>query len=298
MGLRLKFNLLLFFTFIIGVTIAGFTANFILYKNAKEEVLHNAGVIMASAIAVRDYTVSEIRPLLKRQQMRKFLPQTVPAYAATQAIDRLQKKYPSYSYKEATLNPTNPLNRAADWEAEIIKYFRDNQDKKELWDTRSTVNGQILFLSRPIKIKNTSCLTCHSVPSAAPATMIEKYGKSNGFGWKLNDVVGTQIVSVPMAVPLARMRQAFVFFMISLIGIFLLLAIVLNLFLNIIVVSRLKRMSRVANDISLGSNSNTDFNITGKDEVASLAKSFNRMRRSLSNAMDMLEETTGNFTKM
>ncbi|VAW79080.1 hypothetical protein MNBD_GAMMA12-372 [hydrothermal vent metagenome] len=298
MGLRLKFNLLLFFTFIIGVTVTGFIADYILYKNAKEEVLHNAGVIMASAIAVRDYTVSEIRPLLKRQQMRKFLPQTVPAYAATKAIDGLQKKYPNYSYKEATLNPTNRQNRAADWEAEIIKYFKDNQDKKELWDTRSTVNGQILFLSRPIKIKNESCLTCHSVPSAAPATMVELYGKSNGFGWKLNEVVGTQIVSVPMTVPLARMQKAFVFFMISLIGIFLLLAIVLNLFLNLIVVSRLKRMSRVANDISLGTNNNTDFNITGKDEVASLAKSFNRMRRSLSNAMDMLEETTGNFTKM
>ncbi len=298
MGLRLKFNLLLFFTFIIGVTIAGFVANYILYKNAKEEVLHNAGVMITSAIAVRGYNATEIRPLLARQQNRSFLEQAVPAYAVSKTIDRLKEKYPNYSYREATINPTNPKNRALDWERDIINYFRDNPKAKEYWGVRDTVRGQALYLSRPIRIKEQDCLVCHSTPAAAPATMVAKYPGKGGFGWKLNEIVGTQIVSISMKEPLERMRTAFAYFMLLLIAIFLVLAIVLNIFLNIIVVTRIKRMSRLANDISLGSNSATDFNIHGKDEVASLAKSFNRMRRSLSNAMDMLEETTGNFTKM
>ena len=43
--------------------------------------------------------------------------------------------------------------------------------------------------------------------------MVEKYGPANGFGWQLGEVVGAQIVSVPMAVPLARAHQAWRVFM-------------------------------------------------------------------------------------
>jgi protein-histidine pros-kinase len=32
--------------------------------------------------------------------------------------------------------------------------------------------------------------------------MIAIYGTNNGFGWKENEIVGAQIVSVPMSVPL------------------------------------------------------------------------------------------------
>jgi hypothetical protein len=43
---------------------------------------------------------------------KQFLPQTVPAYAATETLAQLRKKYPNYDYKEATLNPTNPRDRS------------------------------------------------------------------------------------------------------------------------------------------------------------------------------------------
>ena len=36
--------------------------------------------------------------------------------------------------------------------------------------------------------------------SAAPANLILTYGSANGFGWKLNEVIGAQIVSVPTTV--------------------------------------------------------------------------------------------------
>lgn len=307
MGLRLKFNLLLFFTFIIGVTASGFIANYILQKNARHEVLNNAGILMASNLAIRMYTVEHVKPLLARQQKKAFVKETIPAYAVSQNMEWLRKlgdkhenykKYRSYTYREATINPTNIANRASDWERDIIHWFRENANKEEYIGVHQTQMGKSLYLSRPIRITDQACLACHSTPEAAPVTLVKEYGRNNGFGWKLNQVVGAQIVTIPMKVPLQRAQTAFMTFMILLIGVFMLVAILLNLFLNTIVIKRIKRMSRVANDISLGSNSTADFNLKGNDEVASLAKSFNRMRRSLSNAMDMLEETTGNFTKM
>ena len=47
--------------------------------------------------------------------------------------------------------------------------------------------------------------------------MIKKYGSHNGFGWKHNEVIGAQIVNVPMELPIARADKTFTAFMIILV---------------------------------------------------------------------------------
>ena len=91
MGLRLKFNLVLFITTVIGVLVSGLVSHKILQDNAREEVLDMARMMMESAVAVRSYTVNEVRPLLKVQQRRQFIPQTVPAYAAARTAHRQRR---------------------------------------------------------------------------------------------------------------------------------------------------------------------------------------------------------------
>jgi hypothetical protein len=44
---------------------------------------------------VRSYTVDKVRPHLIGQMDRQFLPQTVPAFAATETLNELRKKYPT-----------------------------------------------------------------------------------------------------------------------------------------------------------------------------------------------------------
>ena len=61
-----------------------------------------------------------------------------------------------------------------------------------------------MYLARPIQIKDPACIVCHSTPDVAPKTMIEAYGANNGFGWKINDIIGAQVVSVPTLVPIQR----------------------------------------------------------------------------------------------
>ncbi len=291
MSLRLKFNLVLGLASLIGIGVAAGLVYGLLKNNAEEEVLDSARIMMESAIAVRGYTVNEIRPLLALQQKRQFLPQTIPAYSAHQYIRQLQKEHPDYSYREATLNPTNPADRAVDWEADIVNFFRNNREVTEYIGTRDTPTGPSLYLSRPIEIKNPSCLTCHSTPSAAPATMIEMYGDSNGFGWKLNEIVGAQIVSVPMSVPLKRAEKTFTLFIGLLVGVFLLITVLLNVMLNFVVIKPVTKLSAKANEVSLGALEAEEMPVKGNDEISSLTKSFNRMHRSLANAMQMLDES-------
>ena len=56
------------------------------------------------------------------------------------------------------------------------------------------------------------------------------------------------------------------------------------------IVEPISRMSRVADQVSTGDFSSSEFGVKGSDEVARLKSSFNRMRRSLSLAMQMLEK--------
>lgn len=290
MKLTLKFNLVLILVFAIGLGITGVLSWNILQENARKEVIERAGLMMEAALAVRSYTVSEIRPLLALQMTKEFLPQSVPAYAATQSFSKLREKHPEYTYKEATLNPSNPRNRAVDWENDIVQEFRNNPEHKEIIGVRDTPTGQSLYLARPMQVKHPGCLSCHSTVEAAPKTLIKKYGTANGFGWKMNEIVGARIVSVPMTVPLQKAEHAFRTFMGSLIGVFVAIIVILNLMLRAIVIAPVTKMSRIADEVSKGNMEAPEFSERGTDEISVLAASFNRMRRSLEKAMKLLED--------
>ncbi len=288
MGLRTKFNLTLFAVAFVGITASGYVSYHLLQQNAREEILQTAGIILASAKANRSYTIEEIRPLIK-ELGKDFAPQMVPAYSAHANIRHLHKQYPDYSYKEATLNPTNPGSRATDWEVDIIEEFQNDDNKKQIIGEHG---GQqpFLYLARPIKISKQSCLTCHGKVSDAPKSMLAIYGNANGFGWQLNQVVGAQIVKVPMSLPLQRADREFKTFMLSMIIIFIFTVIFLNLLLNAIVIRPIRKMAKNAEEISLGNLDATEFTAKGNDEIASLSESLSRMRRSLVSAMKMIDE--------
>ncbi|MDH3712684.1 MAG: DUF3365 domain-containing protein [Gammaproteobacteria bacterium] len=290
MKLATKFNLVLIFVLLLGFGVTGYSSYTILQKNAQAEIRDRAGIMMEAALAMRSYTVGEVRPLLAVQIKRKFLPQTVPAYAATQTFNKLRDAHPEYTYKEATLNPTNPRDRAVEWENDLIQEFRNNENRKELVGVRDTPSGQSLYFARPIKITKPACLACHSTPDAAPASMIDLYGDANGFGWQLNEVVGAQVVSVPMSVPIKHAEAALTTFMGTLGGVFIFVIVVLNVMLRSIVSRPVTRMAEIADQVSKGKMDSPEFEEGGKNEIAVLGASFNRMRRSLEKAMSMLDE--------
>jgi HAMP domain-containing protein len=289
MGLRLKFNLVLILVFVLGLAASGYVSKRILEANAQEEVTRNAELMMGAALAVRGYTSKQVKPQLELQLMRAFLPQSVPAYAATEMFNTLRQQHPEYTYKEATLNPTNPRDRAVEWEADIVQQFRNDANRTEIRGTRDTPTGRALYLAKPLKITDPGCIPCHDTPDTAPKSMVAHYGTANGFGWKLGETVGAQIISVPMSVPLAKADQAFRTFMTSLVGVFLLAFIVLNVVLSLLVIRPIVRMSRAADEVSTGNFDVPEFSVGSRDEIGVLATSFNRLRRSLEKAMKLLE---------
>lgn len=290
MGLKAKFNTVMAVAFLAGLGLAAALSYALVRENAQREVLQDARIILENARAIRTYTSAEIEPLLAEQTAVRFLPHTVPSWAAQTNFKRSQA-FRDYGYKEAALNPTNPADRATDWEADIIGTFQRNPDMAELVSQRDTPVGPMLNLSQPFRLTDKACLACHSVPQAAPASMIDLYGSANGFGWKLGDTIGAQVVSVPMSVALGKANRLFLLFLAGLAAVFAVVMVVLNVLLHYIIVKPVRRISQMAGAVSLGALDTPEYEVRGRDEIASLATSFNRMRRSLVNAMSMLEAT-------
>ena len=287
MSLLFRINAALGGVFLLAALLAGYVCWAMLEDNAQREVLAEAGLMMDSAAAVRTYTANEILPLISARMKDEFPPQSVPSYAATQNFLKFHEHHPEYAYKEATLNPTNPRDRAADWESDIIQRFRNDSQTQQVIGVRDTPMGRSLYLARPIRAKP-ECLVCHSTPSAAPPSLIARYGGDNGFGWQPNEVVAAQVVSVPFASAAANANREFRAFMLLLGAVFAAAFGVVNILLYRLVVRPVRRIASVADRVSLGDMSVEDFPPGGATEIASVTRSFERMRKSLEKAMRLL----------
>ena len=288
MKLLVKFNLLFLAVMLLGLGVSSLITRNLLQDNAKDEVVRQASLLMEKAQAVRGYTSGQITKLLQTQMKYEFLPQAIPSYSAVEVLGTLRSKYPEFAYKEATLNPTNPRDRAVGWEVDVVNQFRGDAQLAESSGLRDTPSGPSLWVARPLRITNPACLECHSSVEAAPKTMIDKYGPANGFGWQLNEVIGAQVVSVPMAVPLARAERSFRVFMGAQVGVFAVVGIVLNLMIWLVIVRPVLNLASLADRVSQGDLEAPEFKV-GKDEIGILAASFSRMRASVVQAMKMLE---------
>ncbi len=287
MGIIMRVNLVLAIAFAFGLAVVSYVSYSALQDNAKAEAATSAALLMAAARSAGAYTADEVRPLLAGR--RDFPPQSVPNYSAMQVLAHLHRDLPDYSYKAAMLNPTNLKDRASDWEADLVQYFRNKPEQSEIVGERSSATGPSLYVAHPIRITDGRCLACHSTAASAPAEMTALYGAVNGFGWKVNEVVGAEIVSVPLSVPRQKAGHSFLVFFVSLLAVFMATFGALNILLRRMVVAPIVNISEVADQISSGNLTVPEFPATGNDEISRLGKSFNRMRKSLEKLMGMLE---------
>ena len=152
MKLLAKLNLVLVLVFSLGMFLISPYARNFLMEDARQQVLQQAQLMAASASATKDYTDQEVSPLLEQtpQHNSTFLPQTIPFYAANATFKRIRASYPEYVIRNAALNPTNLDDRAADWEADLINYFRNNAGQPQHVGERTTPTGLMLYAATPI----------------------------------------------------------------------------------------------------------------------------------------------------
>ena len=241
--------------------------------------------------SVRVYTNNQVSPeLAKLPDDEIFLPERIPSYAVREVFELLRQDptFTDFFYKDAALNPTNPRDKADSFEQDLVTRFRQDEDLQNLQGFRVTPTANLFYLARPFSITDPTCLECHDTPERAPKSMIELYGSENGFNWPLNKILGIQIIYVPGNQVIQLARQSFLW-VIGIVALFFATATwLVNLWLNGYVVKPLRKMTRVAEAVSMGE-TDAEFESKSEDEIGTLATAFTRMKTSLKMAMERLE---------
>jgi signal transduction histidine kinase len=145
---------------------------------------------------------------------------------------------PTYVYKNASLNPKNPLNSADLFEAGIIDLFVKDRKTGE-WRGFAAKEGRDYYvIARPGAPFSADCLRCHGDPLSAPPELIARYGPTAGFHHKEDDLVDAAFVYIPIDVPLVAARKVVAIF----IGIYIAVGTVILVVINV-------RFSKLYNQI-------------------------------------------------
>ncbi len=288
-----KFNLFLMVVFIIGISLSGATLSTALEQRAEDEVTSQAAILMQTINAVRNYTQDHVNPLLapRLETESAFIPEAIPTFSVREVFETFRKneEYKNFFFKDAAPNPTNLRDKADSFETKLVEDFRNHPETKEVSGFRNLPEGKVFYIARPFIITKQSCLQCHSTPTIAPKSLLASYGSENGFGWKLNDIVAAQIISVPAEEVFDSAHRAFSLIMGILIGIFTIIVILINFLLRKAVVERIRKIAKTAQEVSTGK-INADFEENSKDEIGALAVAFNRMKSSLEISIKLLNQ--------
>ena len=296
MKIGTKVNLILIVVFISGILISGIALSKVLEQKAQNEISSNAADLMHLVNSVRKYTNSQVQPILEPMldTEEKFIPQTIPTYSVREAFEifRSDKKYSNFIYRDAALNPTNLRDKADEFEANIVRSFQRDPNPEPIKGFRNMFGENLFYIASPFKVDEASCLRCHSTPDKAPKSQIVTYGRKNGFGWRLNEVVATQIIYVPAEEIFNNVGRSLTLVIGVLLVVFAFIFVVMNIFLKKMVLRRIKNIAQVAEQVSVG-NMEATFDKQEKDEIGALAEAFNRMKYSLEIAVNMLNQKRG-----
>lgn len=295
-NLSTRFTLILSGVFLVGIALGGMVYWRALQNRAQEEIAAQGLLLIETMNAVRGYTTQNVRPLLADQLAAspEFISETVPAFSARTVFEnfRNQLDFSTYLYKEATPNPTNPLDKADDFEADLLAQLSSGETSGQLSGFRDLNGERLFYIARPLTIGSDSCLQCHSTPEQAPASLIATYGDQGGFGWELGQVIAVQVIYVPAGEVFSAAFNNFTMVMGVFIVTFALVILLSNFLLKRYVIQPVYVLSGLADKISADENYSIELEsqalqsiTTRPDELGSLAQVFKKM------ATDVYERT-------
>src|SRR3954466_2616802 len=115
MSIRVRLNMVLLATMMVAIALTCVWSYVVVQRRALTEVQDLAALQMATGQAIRRYTVEHVRDAVL-QDAKHFSPAAIPSFAANTSMAYVRDSYPSFSYREVALNPTNPQSRAQAWE--------------------------------------------------------------------------------------------------------------------------------------------------------------------------------------
>jgi signal transduction histidine kinase/DNA-binding response OmpR family regulator len=268
-----------------------------------QQALERSQTLLSLGEASREYARQTLSPAVRKAVKNHGVGLIFEADSATfvarGTFDAFRKRHPGYSFREAALNPLNEANRADEQEREVIEQFRAHPSLREQTGFRDAHGREVFYVARPIRVEQ-NCLSCHDTPERAPPELVARYGREHGYGWKVGDVAGAIIVTVPTAD--IRAGQVTVWW--TVVGVFAGLAVLLvglmHVLFHAVVNRRLHAIGAVMDRLAEQPSDEPPKPLpeTGRDELAALARAANQMSRAVHDAQRLLEHRVSERTTM
>jgi len=165
-----------------------------------------AELALAFDVAIRDYVGESIRPAMaQRVAHDEFVVEAMSSsYVARRVFEKVSRRFEDYVIKFSSENPRNPKNQSDQEERAILAYFREHPEADD-WKgtlhlrTRATDQLQEYYVySRARRIRE-ECLRCHGQPEDSPRALLASYGSKGGFGYRVGDLAGMDVIGIPMS---------------------------------------------------------------------------------------------------
>ena len=292
MSIRTRFILIIGVISLIASVLLAFLSYRYTVNSAFAEAKKKGAIVFTYIDASRAFFRTEQRPLVMDiVEKERFYPNLMSGFAVVRGIwDHFAKELPDYKFRQATIDPLYPPNKADKDELAIIAEFDANKGLKTKEGTLEKNGEQFFYFARPIKVGK-NCLRCHGNPDDAPRDQIELYGTQNGYNWQEGATVATFITYVPIQKALDEARKSAVtLFAFGLSGMVLLI-VVIWFFFNNYLVKPIKMLETRTTEISLGKNLETTVKHSSRDEIGSLARAIDRMRISTMKLIERWKNT-------
>jgi nitrate/nitrite-specific signal transduction histidine kinase len=120
--------------------------------------------------------------------------------------------------------------------------------------------------------------------------MLDLYGDKNGFGWKMGETIGIQILTVPVEDEFRSIYELVAIFFAMLVTLFIVVSLMVTLPLQRNVIQPLRRLAEMA-DRSSSRCDGAPLPQGGAGEIQQLSAAISRLRASLNVSMDKSDKS-------
>jgi methyl-accepting chemotaxis protein len=240
------------------------------YNQSKEAMEEN---LISKARSILDFA----DVLLESRNEKFFSGESaeVPQIIQNEVFEKFTKVSKGTVYfKEASINPTNPNNKATEYEENLIDYFAKNRDKKEHYITIDKNGKDFLVLARPM-IAEDKCKMCHPT-------------------WKTGDVIAVEDVLIDLSDFKAALNENLYTTLIFLVVNITILIIAIQLLFNKLIADRISKILQVIFRIENGKFYIDDLIVGENTEKGSTKNEIDRIFRHLIRMNNILQPVIAN----
>ncbi len=283
MGIRTRFLIMMGVLSLLALVALGWSSYEFSRRAALKEAGNKGEIIFNYLQSQRHFFKQNQTPLISQLiEKDRFYPNLMSGFAATSTtFNYFNQRMPGFKIKYAAGNPLKETNRADAFEVEIINQFKADQNLTETSGTITKNGINFFYQAIPLKIDHQNCLVCHSDPALAPKDQVAIYGSENGYNWKMDEIVASLMVYIPISEAIAQAKQTAMILLAIGAGCLIFTLIVISIFLERGVVQPIMRLNSRTEEISLGKGLDKPVLIKSNDEIGSLSRAIDRLRISV-----------------